>query len=361
MVHDGHVRQSCRRQDRRTHSWETVKSIAGQFPTLTVCHETKRVWWHGGQYFSGDNVLHLQRFVVGRRFVQHRLLQEAFHLIGDIDDFLSGVIYEALRNVVSPPLMAPVELGIRVLSGLNDTFDLACRNLGEYFRPLATVAKPCTIEHLRQIATAANKVKHPARGISLGGACGGAGEQETDLGGNAMNVDGIEGAAEEPESTAVDASSLGDGGFGGGSYGGGGGFVGSLGGGKVTDELPARRELAAINALAVVVAQSSSPLTKMQKVAFDKDAEGTPAADVADIGACRMCARTAGGCIQCNALARMHDTVVVEDVSAKMDRDTVDDKPLSAMTCPPPRRALEVDSEIEEEDAAIEIEARSYS
>ena len=37
------------------------------------------------------------------------------------------------------------------------------------------------------------------------------------------------------------------------------------------------------------------------------------------------------------------------------------DKPLSAMTCPPPRRALEVDSEFEEQDAAIEIEARSYS
>ena len=41
--------------------------------------------------------------------------------------------------------------------------------------------------------------------------------------------------------------------------------------------------------------------------------------------ACSMCARTAGGCIQCNALARLRDTVVVEDVSTKMDRDMEDD------------------------------------
>ena len=49
--------------------------------------------------------------------------------------------------------------------------------------------------------------EHPARGISLGGACGGAGEQETDLGGNVLNVDGIEGAAEELESSAVEPES----------------------------------------------------------------------------------------------------------------------------------------------------------
>ena len=37
------------------------------------------------------------------------------------------------------------------------------------------------------------------------------------------------------------------------------------------------------------------------------------------------------------------------------------DKPLSALTWPPPRRALEADSAFEEKDAEIEIEARSYS
>ena len=49
--------------------------------------------------------------------------------------------------------------------------------------------------------------EHPARGISPGGACGGAGEQETDLGGNVLNVDGFEGAAEELESSAVEPES----------------------------------------------------------------------------------------------------------------------------------------------------------
>ena len=74
-----------KRKARRAQSWESAKALAGQFPTLQICHETKRVWWHGGKYFSGENLLHLQRFVAGRRFLQHRMMQEATSNISDID------------------------------------------------------------------------------------------------------------------------------------------------------------------------------------------------------------------------------------------------------------------------------------
>ena len=155
------------RMQLRLERWTRIKTLASTAKGFTIREDTSTVYWEGGMIFKGSNLVHFERFLSGRKYLQYVKFKDCAFNVKDINDTLTDIIIDESASVVSPLPFVHVELGIRVLYALNCSLELRARNFGEILPTLFKVADGDIMAKLRVIAMEANKVKHPVAGQSL--------------------------------------------------------------------------------------------------------------------------------------------------------------------------------------------------
>ena len=145
---------------RRKENWASMCDLALAHVGFTVTPDS-HIQWEGGVRFGKGNLLHLTRFLAGRRF---RDYQTACHITAQVDDLdnrVLSIIQSSEHKLTAAGDMLALERAAVVFKELQILCDKRFTGFAALFRVLGHLITPHTLACLRTIAKEGNMIRHP--------------------------------------------------------------------------------------------------------------------------------------------------------------------------------------------------------